>query len=340
MSVRPVLFVVCFTVGVTLMVFSGYVPRTASARTDSASTFGTPPSASPNAVVNRFLNPDRTQWSGASRKSAAEHPTPAAGPAQSANVSGEDERSAEGSPATADAAEVEEIRQNVATALAGLDAPAVDTADTSEAPAPEPAADAGADRVTWSGWDDVVLDGSRSAGDGLSYSWKQLSGPAELKIKRPNCAITRAGGFPLGPEMSWSPALYEFELTVTDKYGRQSVGTLGYVVLAGPELTVRPPAQRRFELRDSYLLGHYESWATAPEGGVATFRVTSPTGLTFTRITGGPADITGGRARRHYEYEIVVHQEPGAAQAWLEFLVDTDEKIPGVVQLGVNWEGR
>jgi len=338
--VRPVLFVVCFSVGITLMVFSGYVPRTASARTDSATTFGTPPSASPNAAVSRFVNPDRTQWSGASRKSAAEYPAPAVDPAQSADVSGEDQRSAEASPAAAKAAEAEEIRQNVATALAGLDAPAADTADTSEATAPEPAANAGADRVAWSGWDDIALDGSRSTGEGLSYSWRQLSGPAELKISRPNRTVARASGFPLGPDMTWSPALYEFELTVTDKYGRQSVGTLGYVVLAGPELTVRPPAQRRFQLRDSYLLGHYESWATVPEGGVATFKVTSPTGLTFTRITGGPADITGNLARRHYEYEIVVHQEPGVAQAWLEFLVDTDEKIPGVLQLGVNWEGR
>jgi hypothetical protein len=340
MSVRPVLFVVCFTVGVTLMVFSGYVPRTASARTDPTSGFGTPPAASPNAVVSRPANLEHAQSSGTTRKSAAEHPAPAAGPAQSADVSGEDQRSPDASPAAADAAEAEEIRQNVATALAGLDEPAVDAADTSAAPAPEPAANAGADRVTWSGWDDIVLDGSRSTGDGLSYSWRQLSGPRELKIKRPNRAVARASGLPLGPDMSWSPALYEFELTVTDKHGRQSTGTMGYVVLAGPELTVRPPAQRRFQLRDSYLLGHYESWATAPEGGVATFKVTSPTGLTFTKIAGGPADITGGRARKHYEYEIVVHQEPGVAQAWLEFLVDTDEKIPGVLQLGVSWEGR
>jgi hypothetical protein len=333
-AMRLMMFVLCFTVGVSLMIFSGYVPRSASARTDvvadgTSSRAGRPHGGDDSIGPARTSSP-RSVWPPASTNR----------PAWRAGATAEDGNLVEESEQALDTDEQAEIQENVARALQDLDQDLEDTLEAAEEDLDnvvEVKAEAGPDRIVWIGWDDIALDGSRSVGEDLTCVWKQISGPTQLHIRQPTRMVTRVSGFPLSTNMGWSPLLYEFELTVTDGHGRQATDIVGYVMLPGPELTIRPPAQRRFELRDGYVLGHYTAWTSAA-GDTATFEIASPTGLFFTQISGPACDIGGGQSGDRFAYRVVVYGEPGQTTSWAEFLVDTDEKIPGIVQLGVNWE--
>jgi len=331
---RHMMFVLCFTVGVSLMIFSGYVPRAASARTDAV-TDGTISKAGRLHSRDEAIGPGRTRsprsvWPPASTNRPAHRTGPMAEDADLVEESGQ----------SLDTDERAEIQENVARALKDLDQDLEDTLAAAEEDVDDVVAvkaEAGPDRIVWIGWDDIALDGSRSFGEDLTCVWKQISGPTQLRIQQPTRMVTRVNGFPLSTNMGWNPLLYEFELTVTDRYGRQATDTVGYVMLPGPELTVRPSAQRRFELRDGYLLGHYTAWTSAA-GDTATFEIVSPTGLFFTQISGPACDVGGGESGDRFVYRVVVYGEPGQSASWVEFLVDTDEKVPGILQLGVNWE--
>ncbi len=213
-----------------------------------------------------------------------------------------------------------------------------------EAPAAEdllPLADAGPDRVVWIGWDELTLDGSGSSGLGLSYQWKQLSGPTQLVIVNDRQATTTARGLLTGEALSWRNVTYKFELAITDASGRQDKDTVLYTVKSAPALSVKPPGERRFEIRDGYELAHYYSWVTNPETLESVFEISSENELTFTKVGGGASYVLGGGLEgKRYVYQVVLYARPEEPSSWIEFLVDTDEKIPAIIQLGVIWEDR
>lgn len=326
---RPILFVFCFTLGVGLMVFSGYLPKSASARGNGAA--GGHGAANTLGAYPRYGNRVMPVVS----RSAAE--------GEDCSPLAPDDEPPE-QPPGADPAETDEAAA-AAAALAAIAAqfagtPAVESSDDAEEAGPPPVADAGRDRVIWIGWDELPLDGTRSTGDGLRYDWMQVSGPQPLTIRAPDQPKTSATGLPLGLDMSWADTVYEFDLMVVDQAGREAFDTVRYTVRAGPELAIDPPARRRFEMRDGYLLGHYEAWTTNLETYESTFRITAPGALTFTKVSGGVYDLAGGAADDGYAYRVTLYGRRDEAYTWVELLVDTAEKIPGIVQLGVNWEER
>lgn len=336
---RPVLFVMCFATGVGLMIFSGYLPKSASARNAPGASREAPlvePPRLPPQPYRRSLPPPETE--------ADETEAPAAVPEDD----GPDDPAANDEAPVTDVPSDDDIEaeQNMADALDGLEedlAAFADEAAMEEDMPPEPVAEAGDDRVVWIGWDEVRLGGGASTGTELTYAWRQISGPVTLQIEQPEHASTTAYGFPIGPDMSWDAMLYEFELTVTDRFERSTRDTVSVIVLTAPELTVTPPADRYFDDRDGYLLGHYESWTINTETSSSVFNVASPVGLKFTEVTGGDYDLVEDRTADpddDYRYEITVYRRNGESTSWLEFLVDTDEKVPGILQLGVSWDGE
>lgn len=73
----------------------------------------------------------------------------------------------------------------------------------------------------------VTLDGSASNdADGTiqSYTWKQISGPANPTIVSPNAAVTVVKDYN-------TPGTYQYELTVTDNQGATGTSTVSVVVL-------------------------------------------------------------------------------------------------------------
>ncbi|MEW6252908.1 MAG: hypothetical protein AB1716_19905, partial [Planctomycetota bacterium] len=216
-----------------------------------------------------------------------------------------------------------------------------------------PAARVAKGGVVWSGWDALALDGSASTGGGnagtvsagngadgkhLTYAWRQTGGPP-LVILDPTSAVTSVTGLAaLRP--SWRSSICKFELTVTDANGAHDTAGVVYTVRFAPPLRTRPAAERSFEDRDGYQLPHFVIWQTNYDGLAATFEVASDSELTFERLAGGGYAVSGGRTDLGWVYQIAVYPVSGEAQSWLEFLVNTEEKIPAVLQLGVNWDVR
>lgn len=345
---KPVLFVVCFTLGIGLMIFSGYLPKSASAD-DNGPDMHVPADA-PHTYQSLYQ--DRPRLPAARVRPASDPDGPYA---DNAYVDGgyldaypdvpADEPEPDG-PLTDrlpdDAAE--EAAQTLASVAAALadseSSPASDgmDADSAELP-PPPVADAGRDRVVWIGWDEIVLDGSASTGEELSYDWLQIAGARTLEIA--NARRARAAAeLAFDDVPGWPQAAYEFELLVTDKHGRESFDSVEIVVKSAPALTISPSARRRFEYRDGYLLGHYEAWATNLETFDFTFQIVAHQELTFTRVSGGEYDLSGGPLEGLYVYRITLYAQRDEPTSWAEFLVDTAEQVPGVVQLGVSWVGR
>lgn len=204
---------------------------------------------------------------------------------------------------------------------------------------PEPVADAGRDLVVWLGRNELTLDGGASTGEELTYFWEQISGPHTLKIADSTQAKTTVRGFMPDAESGWVDAKYEFALTVLDLYGRESTDRVRCEVRTTPTLSVRPRARHRLALRDGYLLDHLECWQTNTTGEVETFQVRSP-GELFIQQIGGQSDFEVNLLDMvdGYVYQIAVFYREGQSTTYVEFFVDTSERIPAVLQLGVNWE--
>ena len=217
--------------------------------------------------------------------------------------------------------------------------PAGDEDEQPLADHPQPVADAGVDRILWLGTDEVPLDGSGSTGDALTYAWRQVAGPYDLTIKKASAAKTVATGFPLDGWTDWDDGFYEFELMVTDAYGQQTGTSVRHVVKSAPDLHIKPKPKREFALRDGYLLAHFEVWTTNRADYAETFRLSYSSELFIERV-GGDADyeIALSDAEDAYVYQVVVYYREGQPTSWLELFVDTPERVPAVVQLGVNWE--
>jgi len=210
--------------------------------------------------------------------------------------------------------------------------------DVPEDDASGPTADAGQDRIVWLGDDRIQLDGSASAGDGLTYYWRQTGGPVTLYIKNPAAAKTTASGLTVEPG-SGADQKYEFELDVTDRQGRSASDTVTYTVKAAPALSTVPPARRELAYRDGYLFMHFQMWKTNRAEEFEVFEVRSKSELTFHHIGGrGRFEITPARSEGRYGYTITVYYLEGETTTWLEFFVDTPERVPAILQIGVNWE--
>ncbi|MGD8453789.1 MAG: hypothetical protein PVJ57_18400 [Phycisphaerae bacterium] len=204
---------------------------------------------------------------------------------------------------------------------------------------PEPVAAAGRDQVVWLGRNELTLDAAGSTGEDLTYFWEQVSGPRPLKIADATKATTTVTGLTPEGEADWRDAKYEFVLTVLDVYGRESSDRVRYEVRTTPTLSVRPRAQQRLALRDGYLLAHMESWQTNTTGETETFQLRSP-GELFIQQIGGQTDfeLTLLDSTDGYLYQVTVFYREGQATTYVEFFVDTSERIPAIVQLGVSWE--
>ncbi len=343
---KPVLFVVCFTLGVTLMVFSGYLPDAASARSSepgSASGFdGLAPDGSPATLT-------------VTRRVISEHEESYLRPAYDAP--------AFAVPDADQAADPDPLRTDDSALAADAEQPAApnpeqpvpDPGEAADDPAPRPAPDeptvesedaaltafAGPERVIWSGWDELPLEGSASGGSGeLFYRWRQTGGSKTLTIANDALAVTTASGLLADGGASWRAATYEFELTVNDARGAQAVDYVKYRVYSAPPLKIRPTPERFFEYRNGYQLAHFVSWVTNLETYEAQFEIASPTELTITKVAGDACEVTGEKLDRAFLYQVLVLGQVGQANSWVELLIDTEEQVPAIVQLGVHWESR
>jgi len=205
------------------------------------------------------------------------------------------------------------------------------------AASPTPHADAGPDRTVWMGDHEITLDGTGSHGTELSYSWRQLSGPVDLLIDNPRAANTVAAG--LAQEWPERDATYEFELTVRDAHGREAVDVVRFTVQAAPSITVDPAARRRLAWREGYLLGHFESWKTNRTDDAEVFIIRCPSELTFHHLGGMvDFDIAPLECNSGFEYQLTLFYREPESSTFVEFFVDTPERIPAVLQFGVNWE--
>jgi hypothetical protein len=127
---------------------------------------------------------------------------------------------------------------------------------------------------------------------------------------------------------------------VTDVEGRTARDAVSYVVLTAPELTLTPKAERRFEQRDGYWVAVFEAWVTNTDTYETAFRVEAPVGLSLTRINGvGDYDLSIDDKNGGQSYVVVLFGSEELSSSWVEFLVNTEENIPGVIQLGVSWDG-
>ncbi|MFH1746196.1 MAG: hypothetical protein ABIG44_04045 [Planctomycetota bacterium] len=201
------------------------------------------------------------------------------------------------------------------------------------------AAEAGADRVVWLGLDEIQLDGSKSIGDALTYSWKQIAGSHNLKIANPNAAQTSASGFPFDWGLDWDDAVYEFELTVSDAYGQESVDCVQYEVKTTPPLRISPWPKRELILRDGYYIARYESWETESVDSSVIFTVRSRSELFLQHLGGdNQYELNSTERAGRYTYEVTLFFRENQPATWVEFFVDTDQRIPAILQFGVNWE--
>lgn len=324
---KPVPFVVCFTLGVTLMVFSGYVPQAASARSN-----GTSAAAAPDPTRTDALPAPRSVTVCVPIDEPAE-PRPSSTAAQVYTPApSEVAAPTEPAPSTEPPASV--------TPPPPTPEPPPASPPSEDRPEP-PLADAGRNRVVWAGWDELVLDGSASVGAELSYLWKQTGGPTPLRIKSPRQPATAVTGLRPKGRVGWQDVAYTFELTVTDRAGQAASDSVQVIVKTAPALRIRPKADQSFQLRDGYVLGHYVAWTTNFDSYETVFEIASDNELAFTKVAGSQHAVSGGRTEEGtYVYLVTVYGQNGDATSWVELLVDTDEQIPGIVQLGVSWDAR
>ncbi len=333
---RPILFVVFFTLGVGLMVVSGYVPKSASARGVRPGPVDAVTSHETGFSLYRHRP---TSW--AERSTT---PATVAGYSPSSEVAELEHHNVDHEPNVVVAdlprnavGERSDFGPSVAEELVPPEDEHAARFDDESDSATGPVADAGQDRVVWAGWDELKLNGSASEGDELTFDWLQVGGPRELNVEDARTARTRATGLEFESDPEWRDQVYEFELMVKDRSGEEAFDEVRFIVKAGPELTVSPRAQRRFEYRDGYLLAHYEAWESNLTTYESMFQVVSHTELAFTRVTGDEYDLVADRVDGLYVYRITVYGQEGAETSWLEFLIDTSERIPGILQLGVRW---
>lgn len=347
---RPWLFVICFSLGVTLMLLSGYLPQSASAHGSGGrhADYPTVLEPTPRSLSRALATPDhvytlREDWRSPDlAMEPAEDPVPAPPDDTAIPAVAVETPTPEDNAATGETPLVTTLSNDLASELASpLDEVVEETSNS--AGTATLTASAGADRVVWIGWKELVLDGSGSRdanGSRLRYTWRQTAGPAWLEIEGADRPKARVTGFSADDLWDWHDAVYEFELTVTNAEGAEATDSVACTVKVAPPLKVSPRAERFVQERDGYRLGHYEAWQSNSDSYAATFEVRSDIALTFTRVAGNSFELVGEEQDRQFIYLITVYGQAGEAASFVEFLVDTADRIPGVLVLNVTWEGR
>ncbi|MBN2448530.1 MAG: hypothetical protein JXO22_17515 [Phycisphaerae bacterium] len=338
---RPVLFVTCFSVGVFLMLFSSaYEPRPAQAFSVGQDT------------AEEFVDTDdRGLRTRPKLPSELLHET-AIGEAETAVLTDSnlaDEPVREPRPRHQRPAAATDDDPN--DSWTAIKEPAGDDGGSRGASDPnlvgdwaEVVADAGADGLVWAGVPRIDLDGELSVGEELRYEWRQLSGPP-LMIEKTDAAVTFAAGLPFGGENGWATEVYVFELTVRDAAGHESSDTVTVYAQPAPDLVLVPGGAGK-SFTDKYFgnmqgvpLANFEARVSGPQGRLATFVIDADSPLNFDALESADFEMWYSDENGRHLYQFDVYQAGDETQTWLVFFVETEEQIPAVVRLGVDWYG-
>lgn len=348
-TMRPVLFVACFSLGITLMLYSSVnQPRTAQAtlgwmepaieeiltpddlklRIPRARRVTPAPSLDAREriraaeAVEQTFNPDAGTADDGDAVAAAHDAAQDAPDAETAQDAAEDAKFAvedDGEP-TADGAAADE--------LADADADPIDFA-----------VDAGADRVVWAALGEVLLSATGPESDETSYSWQQTAGPRlPLESLGPDALV---GG--LDSITAWTDVPYEFAVTATGPDGSSAVDQVTIVARWAPPLEIIPSDEanawtdRYFDEVDGAPLAHYETWLLAQNDVAAGFVIDSAERLKIDRIEDGPFEMSYSAENGRHLYQFDVYQQGEESRSRLLLFVETAERVPAVIQLGVEW---
>jgi hypothetical protein len=160
--------------------------------------------------------------------------------------------------------------------------------------------------------DAVVLDGSLSKdedGSIIAFNWKQLSGPT-INIVSPSLVQTVVTGL--------QPAVYEFELTVTDNNG--ATGSDNVTITVAPPPNSPPSANAGADQsvnisQTNNTITLNGSNSTDPEGKPLTFKWKLAGGPNTPNIVdpGIATTTVTGLVPGEYEFELTVTDDQGAA---------------------------
>ena len=393
---RKRMFVICFTTGIGLMLYSSVrIPRTAAARPAPRVTIATAPQADaptgPVAVValgaegpprvTQYGTPDgpetllaraaqtpppqtapptnatpraseRATTPSAERGTARSRPIPepshltrpdgstkpghgslpdeGTAPKQS-----DDDPGAGGADGTAGGTEPSDTHPD---GSGGTDTP------PEAASGPRPVADAGHDATIWGGQREIALSGSASAASDVTYEWKQTRGPT-ARIAAPRSPQTTATLPAPGADdsSSWKAITYEFRLTVTDAAGRKDQKTVRYAVRTAPELVVTPMTEHNhsfdkyFQTSNGASLATFVSLVQTPTTNPVRFVVDSPSPLTLEPAGAGQFEMSHYEESARHLYIVAVYQSADEAVTRIDLYAKTDEGIPAVISLSVEW---
>lgn len=214
---------------------------------------------------------------------------------------------------------------------------------------PEPAretesvltASAGTDRKEWAGAGPIKLDASASEGAGLLYLWEQVNGPP-IEITGTEAPIAWAHPDP-ETAASWAEQVYEFRLTVTDADGHSATDTVKVRTWSAPDLRLIAMDSGN-TLYDKYFddyagasVPHFVSHVSLRVDEGALFVIDSAAPLTFDQLAGGPFEMTYSGEKSRHLYHFHVYQPSGSTAEQLELFCQTDEGIPAVVIMSVEW---
>ncbi len=358
---RPFLFILCFSLGVTLMMLSSaYEPREASAL---------PAAAGPEANDGLVADGEEFQVKHGSPFPARRSPRvttvslsparPSSEPNTTEHAASPDDSSDAAYPASEspDSPEIPERIWRPGRSTTEGDVPLADEdpGDPREPVEPEPEseddanrpmprADAGVDQVIWAGAGKVVLGGNASEGVGIRYLWAQTDGP-RVTIEQGEMAETIATDLDAHYGLFWEPIDLEFTLTVVDDRGYESTDTVLVRLVGAPDLVIVPAAEsnqwsdKYFQELEGVKLPHFEAWIRGPSGGLATFVIDCGSPLSIETLKSADFEMWYSEENGRHLYQFDVYQDNEEPRARLEFFVQTEERIPAVVRLGVDWYG-
>ena len=338
---RPVLFIVCFTLGVTLMMLSSAkTPRPASAAgpnsVESITTSQAERDSDGFHVKGPSLAVAPSRYTGRWRTSQTQQPIAKKEVAKTTVETEAAEAAADALPVT-----VRDAAPTVAPPkLTPLPSDPIPNYDDY----PPAVADAGPDQVVWAGSARVTLHGKATDGEPARFLWTQADGPA-VRLEHDTAAQTTLIGLSAYYGTSWEPVDLEFTFTVVDTLGRESRDRTWVRLIPAPDLVVsalksdKSWSDKYFEVMHSVTLPHFEVWVRDPNGPVATFMVESAMPLSFDVVEAGDFEMWDSEEDGRHLYQFDVYQTGDEPRTKLEFLAQTIDEIPAVVRLGVDWYG-
>ncbi len=331
---RPIAFVVCFSLGVTLMVLShGYQPRRATAAAPNA-TVEQPESAAEDTRRPRW-RPRRIRQSERPFRAAARRAATVT-PSEASETTLPD-AAVEAVPMAAEAPTVpEEEPASLASSHPSATAMEPSTAPLLTPPAPDEA-----ERVHWAG-EPLRLSVDVAGDESYVLWWEQASGPP-VTIEDPQRASTTVvNGFD-AIEDPWTTTTLEFEVTIATESGRTDAIRIVKRVRATPDLDVIPGVaaearvERRFERWSGTRLGVIEAEMARPDGRVASFVVDSATPLDFESIEAGVFEMTYFVEAGRHLYQFDVYQPVDEKETRMVLWVESSAGVPALIRLVVRW---